>query len=127
MATLDSSGGAAAPPRDINDGIKAARNPGPNDPGPPTGSKPFDQAEEQEKVRSDVARRLLWGLLGIVAVYAIISVGSLLSLSDAKSFERVKELYALARDFLGTALASITGLVGAVTGFYFGAQASKKT
>lgn len=71
---------------------------------------PYDPAEDREKVRGSIAQTLVWLLVGIVAL-SILSV-----VFYAAALEPVKGI-------LDLVLAPIVGLVGAVTGFYFGEKA----
>ena len=70
------------------------------------GDKPFDPSKDREQVRGKIALILTWCLVGIVAV-------SLILILTRVSIDKIK-------DTLELILSPIVGLVGAVTGFYFG-------
>jgi hypothetical protein len=68
--------------------------------------KPYDPSQDREKIRGRIALILTCCLVGIVAVSLIL----ILTLVD---IEKIK-------DTLEIILSPVVGLVGAVTGFYFG-------
>ncbi len=71
-------------------------------------SKPYDPAEDREKLRGKIA-------LALVAILAFIVFSSVV----LTLFQPLNGLDAI-KSLLDILLAPIVGLVGAVTGFYFG-------
>ncbi len=86
----------------------------------------YDSGPVHDNVRKNIAYWLIAGLLAVIAVYCVVGVAGAVGCASSTDCDRLEKAYAIVRDFLAVALASITGLVGAVTGFYFGAHAAKK-
>lgn len=86
----------------------------------------YDPGPVHDKVRKNIAYWLIAGLLAVIAVYCVVGVVGAVGCAYSKDCNSLEKSYAVVREFLAVALASITGLVGAVTGFYFGAHAAKK-
>lgn len=87
-------------------------------------SNPYDPARDRENTRPSIAMRLVWTLVVLVggtfllaAASVIMCSGSACNASSA-ALEPVKALVQLL-------LTPLVGLVGAVTGFYFGKQSSR--
>jgi hypothetical protein len=80
----------------------------PGDAGVPT-LEPYDPAPEREQMRGCLAA-------GLVALLFLIVIGSLAALESRGP--TVRELL----DWVAVVLGPVVGLVGAVTGFYFGTK-----
>lgn len=98
----------------------------PSAPGSPATLKDYDPAPEQEKVRSNIAYWLMGALLAVIGVYCVVGLEGGYACWIYPDCSKLSSALKDLREFLAVALASITGLAGAVTGFYFGAQAAKK-
>lgn len=77
----------------------------------------YDPAEDREKVRGRIAQTLVWLLVGVVGVSVLAGIW-LASKAEGGNIETLKMVLELV-------LTPLVGLVGAVTGFYFGAKAGK--
>lgn len=88
---------------------------------PPSTSTPematYDPAEDRERVRGRIAQILVWLLVGIVVVSLGAGIG--LGLRVEEGIESLKLVLELV-------LTPIIGLVGAVTGFYFGERSTRR-
>ncbi len=74
---------------------------------------PYDPARQREHVRAGIAYLLIGLLVGIIVL------SFLMLILACRSFEEVKGMLELL-------LAPIVGLVGAVTGFYYGEKAKSQ-
>jgi hypothetical protein len=81
---------------------------------------PYDPAPERESVRGQIAQSLVWTLVGVIAVVVVTAV--VLTLWCLKSNECATAAHELnpMRQVVELVLPALVGLVGAVTGFYFG-------
>jgi hypothetical protein len=81
---------------------------------------PYDPAPERESVRGQIAQTLMWTLVGVIAVVVLTALG--LTLGCLKSNECASAALELKpmRIVVELVLTPLVGLVGAVTGFYFG-------
>lgn len=84
-------------------------------PSPPLA--PYDPAEDRERVRGRIAQILVWLLVGIVVVS--LGAGVWLGLRTEEGIDSLKLVLELV-------LTPIIGLVGAVTGFYFGEKSTRR-
>ena len=84
-------------------------------------SAPYDPSRDRESMRGKIAMRLVWTLMALVAgafglaVASVVICGSSACNAATASMEQVKTIVELL-------LTPMVGLVGAVTGFYFGEQ-----
>jgi hypothetical protein len=76
----------------------------------------YDPAQDRERVRGRIAQILVWLLVGIVVVS--LGAGVWLGLKTEEGIESLKLVLELV-------LTPIIGLVGAVTGFYFGEKSAR--
>jgi len=102
LESVDLSGENEEPP--------SSQGPGPVD------LRDYDPAEDREKVRGRIAQTLVWLLVGVVG--ASLLAGIWLSASPEGKIETLKVVLELV-------LTPLVGLVGAVTGFYFGEKSAK--
>jgi hypothetical protein len=84
-------------------------------------AKPYDPAPERENVRGRIALLLIWTLVGVIAFVVLSAIYSTLGClkTDDGCSKEVLDLSAL-RIIVELVLTPLVGLVGAVTGFYFG-------
>jgi hypothetical protein len=113
-------------PRSINEAARGVRPMISSDAGTPESVSNYDPAPEQEKVRSNIAYWLMGALLAVIGVYCVVGLEGGYACWIYPDCSKLSSALKDLREFLAVALASITGLAGAVTGFYFGAQAAKK-
>lgn len=87
--------------------------------------EPFNRDKEQEAVRGKIALRLVWALVGVI--FLVVATGVIIGIvcirSEACSTE-VMELKSM-RAVIELVLTPLVGLVGAVTGFYFGEKSGR--
>jgi hypothetical protein len=91
--------------------------------GEPFKEKPFDPSPARENIRGQVALWLIWTLVGVIAlvvVSAIVMAGICLNIACS---DKAIELAPL-RTVVELILTPLVGLVGAVTGFYFGEKSA---
>lgn len=84
----------------------------------PVAVAPYDPAEDRERVRGRIAQTLVWLLVSIAGLSLI--VGAWLALRTENGIEALKIVLELI-------LTPIVGLVGAVTGFYFGEKSGRRS
>jgi len=94
-------------------------------PPPPEDEGQYDPSKDRELIRGHVALILTWCLVGIVAVLSVAGlVTSVACMSGATCQPATIELKTIST--LATiVLTPLVGLVGAVTGFYFGEKAGR--
>jgi hypothetical protein len=82
--------------------------------------KPYDPAPDRENIRGTIARTLVWTLVGVIAAVILTGLATVVAChaKDACSTETI-ELKTI-RAVIELVLTPLIGLVGAVTGFYFG-------
>ena len=76
----------------------------------------YDPTEDREKIRGRIAQILIWLLVGIVA-FALLFLLMRTAKGNLDALVRVLEIV----------LGPVIGLVGAVTGFYFGARSGRQS
>lgn len=86
--------------------------------------KPYDPAPERETIRGTIAQALVWTLVGVIAVVILTGLVTAVAChaKDACSADAV-ELKTI-RVVVELVLTPLIGLVGAVTGFYFGEKST---
>ena len=87
---------------------------------PDVADKPYNPARDREKKRGQIAMLLVWLLIGIVAGAFLLLVAKGICLGAGatamcSAFDVVE-----VRTIIEMLLTPVVGLVGAVTGFYFG-------
>jgi hypothetical protein len=82
--------------------------------------KPYDPTADRENIRGTIAQALVWTLVGVIAVVVVTGLVTIQEChtKDACTPETV-ELKTI-RAVIELVLTPLIGLVGAVTGFYFG-------
>lgn len=87
---------------------------------------PFDPSRAREKAREDIAKRLLWCLIGVVAVVTVVAAALALPcyFDTARCQAAVPALDAMTK-LLALVFTPLVGLVGAATGFYFGEKSTR--
>ena len=82
--------------------------------------KPYDPTPDRENIRGTIALWLVWTLVGVIAIVVLTGLVTLYGchLKDSCTPE-TNELKAV-RVVIELVLTPLVGLVGAVTGFYFG-------
>jgi hypothetical protein len=84
-------------------------------------TKRYDPGQDRERTRGKIAERLVWTLIGLIAATFVLLVVNIAVCSGntcnatVTNLENVKTIITLL-------LTPIVGLVGAVTGFYYGAK-----
>jgi hypothetical protein len=124
--SMASSSAGAPPPAPVSlstlgSGASAPATPPP----PPKEAGLYDPTRDREQVRGQVALILTWCLVGVVAVLAVAGlVTSVVCMSGVACTPTTIELKTIG--VLATiVLTPLVGLVGAVTGFYFGEKAGR--
>ena len=90
------------------------------------GSDAYDPARDRENIRGNIAMRLVWTLVALVGGSFLLAAASIALCSgtacnaSTASLEPVKAVVQLL-------LTPVVGLVGAVTGFYFGEQSGRNS
>lgn len=86
--------------------------------------KPFDPAPERENVRGTIALALVWTLVVVIGVVVLagLAIESACYSKDVCTAETI-ELKTMSK-VLELVLTPLIGLVGAVTGFYFGEKSA---
>jgi len=85
----------------------------------------YDPAQDREKVRGQVALVLTWCLVGIVTAMTTAGLATTVwCLHGGDCTDATLELKAIA-SLATMVLTPLVGLVGAVTGFYFGEKAAR--
>lgn len=84
----------------------------------------YNPAAARESVRGNIAKWLVWTLVGVVAVVVLASIAMTWRCAAqnacAPEFAEMKSI----RLLLELILTPLVGLVGAVTGFYFGEKSA---
>jgi len=82
--------------------------------------KPYDPTPERENIRGTIALLLVWTLVGVITIVVFTGLVTMYSCSAANGCSpETNELKAV-RVVIELVLTPLVGLVGAVTGFYFG-------
>ncbi|MEH2587373.1 hypothetical protein [Bradyrhizobium sp. AZCC 1721] len=82
--------------------------------------KPYDPTPDRENIRGTIALWLVWTLVGVVAAVVVTGLITIYGCHVANSCTpETNELKAI-RVVIELVLTPLVGLVGAVTGFYFG-------
>jgi hypothetical protein len=83
-------------------------------------AKPYDPTLDRETIRGTIAQALVWTLVGVIAVVVLAGLVTAYAChaKDACSADAI-ELKTI-RVVIELILTPLIGLVGAVTGFYFG-------
>ena len=90
----------------------------------PVNEVSYDPAQDRENIRGNIAMRLVWTLVALVGGSFLLAAASIALCSgtacnaSTASLEPVKAVVQLL-------LTPVVGLVGAVTGFYFGEQSGR--
>src|SRR5882757_1245188 len=103
---------------DQNREVLDATVPDPDQPAPGLNS-PKIKAYDPDEFRDQARKRITYWLLGLLTLLVTYAFGGLFLIENKPSFEHLKSLVEM---LLGPLIA----LVSAATGFYFGAQSSKK-
>ncbi len=103
---------------DQNDEVLDATVPDPNQPAPDFNS-PRSKAYDPDEFRDQARKRITYWLLALLTLLVTYAFGGLFLIEGKPSFDHLKSLVEM---LLGPLIA----LVSAATGFYFGAQSSKK-
>ena len=106
-------------------GVAEAPGTEPVEPKPSFASEPYDPLRARETKRGQIAIWLVWALVGVIAVVVLTGVcTTLLCLKpDDQCTAKALDLTSL-RVVVELVLTPLVGLVGAVTGFYFGEQSA---
>jgi hypothetical protein len=93
---------------------------------PPPGTAPYDPGPDREKARGEIALSLVWTLVGIVIAALLMALVTAIRCSSIRHpcSTEATNLVAL-KTILETLLTPLVGLVGAVTGFYFGDKSGR--
>ena len=85
---------------------------------------PYDPAPARENVRGTIALLLVWTMVGVIALVALVGVVTAYNchLKDTCTAETT-DLKSI-RSVIELVLTPLVGLVGAVTGFYFGEKSA---
>jgi uncharacterized membrane protein len=78
--------------------------------------------EETEKRREDTRRRIAYALIGTLVIVVVASFVYIILLSFKANELSLDALVAVIQAIGTTLLAPLTGLIGAVVGFYYGGQ-----
>jgi len=86
--------------------------------------KPYDPAPQRENIRGTIALALVWTLVGVITLVVLAGLVTVLAChaKDACSADAL-ELKTI-RAVVEMILTPLIGLVGAVTGFYFGEKST---
>jgi hypothetical protein len=90
----------------------------------PFSEKPYDPLPERENIRGQIAQWLIWTLVGVIACVVLTAI--LTTIGCLKTNACDKEALGLPslRAVVELILTPLVGLVGAVTGFYFGEKSA---
>jgi hypothetical protein len=90
--------------------------------------EPYNQVKDQEAVRGKVALLLIYALIGLVFTVCVVSMtGAQACWTYPGHCPGIKDSLESIKLVLDTAMTAVVGLVGAVTGFYFGAKSGAAT
>jgi hypothetical protein len=103
---------------DHNNEVLDATVPDPNEAAPGFDT-PRSKAYDPDEFRDQARKRITYWLLALLTLLVTYAFGGLFLIENKPSFEHLKSLVEM---LLGPLIA----LVSAATGFYFGAQSSKK-
>ena len=82
--------------------------------------KPYDPTPDRENIRGTIALWLIWTLVGVITIVVLTGLVTMYGCHAANSCSpETNELKAV-RVVIELVLTPLVGLVGAVTGFYFG-------
>lgn len=97
-------------------------------PGPGFAAEPYNLVKDRENVRGRIAMWLVWTLVGLIVLVSLIALGTQIacSLNGAACPTPTTELVSV-RALIELILTPLVGLVGAVTGFYFGEKSANAT
>jgi negative regulator of sigma E activity len=96
----------------------------PPEPSEPFSEKPYDPLPERENIRGQIAQWLIWTLVGVVACVVLTAILTTVNcLQKDSCADQALDLSAL-RTVVELILTPLVGLVGAVTGFYFGEKSA---
>ncbi len=108
-----------------SEGVAEATGTEPVEPEPSFASKPYDPLRARETKRGQIALLLVWALVAVIAVVVVSGVSTTLwcLTPDDQCTAKALDLTSL-RVVVELVLTPLVGLVGAVTGFYFGEQSA---
>jgi hypothetical protein len=96
----------------------------PSEPGEPFREKPYDPLPARENIRGQIAQWLIWTLVGVVAAVVITAILTTIGCLKASSCAQEALGLPSLRAVVELILTPLVGLVGAVTGFYFGEKSA---
>src|SRR5437899_1306250 len=117
--------GETLPPEETRDltkpGLEATQGPvrQPGSPGFGVKEETYNLVRARENVRGQIAMWLVWSFVGFVALAGLIGLGTQIGCAWAKCDDAIIELKTI-RALVELILTPLVGLVGAVSGFYFG-------
>ncbi|MFZ5670427.1 MAG: hypothetical protein ACOY4K_13115 [Pseudomonadota bacterium] len=90
-------------------------------------TRPYDPAKDQEVIRGRVALLLVVALLMLVGTLMLVSLAAGQACwREPSSCAAVKDSMEAVKLIIDAGLSAVVGLVGAVTGFYFGSKAASQ-
>lgn len=93
---------------------------------PTIGTSQYDPAKDREALRGSLAMALIYTLVGIVFGSFLIAIITEMACAKTECSEPTTKLASL-KSLMDIIFTPLIGLVGAVTGFYFGDKSGKST
>lgn len=84
----------------------------------------YDPAKARENIRGQIAMWLVWSFVGFVALAGLIGLGTQIGCAWTKTCDAATTELKTIRALVELILTPLVGLVGAVSGFYFGEKSA---